>query len=422
MQNQRSLFAAAAAVMLVLCSGAFADWEAIGPFGGPVGSIAIAPSIEGIVYAATSPLVNPASATICRSSDTAGTWEKRGTIPTACLSLVVSPLNANVLFAGTNTSVCKSTDGGSTWIAYSPGGSDIYGLAVHAAAPSIVYAAGKMTHGGYTVMAFFKSTDAGLSWTATPLHTVNNGAALSLAVDPASPNTVYIGGNIQGAPAQSKVYKSTNGGSTFTDVSSGFSSGGYAVNGLKVHPTNPGIVYATNFYEGIYRTTNGGASWSQVFTGTFFSCLGVTPALPNIVYAGKDTLVYKSTDSGASWFIPGTGYAGVYKLGRTLAVSQVLGTVLYTGDNRGVFKSTNSGSTWFASTHGMTLAHIANFTNAPSAPWVIYTEFEGVGVHKTTNSGVSWSLLPTPLECGLVCQFAIHNTNPNLVMGLEGSG
>jgi photosystem II stability/assembly factor-like uncharacterized protein len=233
---------------------------------------------------------------------------------------------------------------------------------------------------------------------------------------------LYLGGSIQGTPNQSKVYKSTNGGSTFSDVSTGLSATGYAVNSLQVHPTNSSIVYATNFYEGIYRTTNGGTSWTQVFTGIFFSCLGASPAAPNAVYAGKDTLIYKSTDSGASWFVPGTGYAGVYKVGRTLAVSRALGTVLYTGDNSGLFKSTNSGSAWIISTHGMTLARITNFANAPSAPWIIYTEFEGVGVHKTINSGADWLLLPTPLECGLICQFAVHNANPDLVMGLEGSG
>ncbi|HEX7321124.1 MAG TPA: hypothetical protein VF399_12315 [bacterium] len=422
MQKQKSLLMAAIAVTLACCLSAFADWEAIGPFGGPVGGIAIAPSNESIVYAAASPLINPASATICRSSDTAKTWEKRGAVPTACLSLAVSPLDPNVLFAGTNTGVCKSTDGGSTWTAYAVGGSDIYGLAVHPTIPSIVYAAGKMPYSAYTVMAFFKSTDAGVNWTAMPLHTVNNGAVQSLASDPTNPNTIYLGGYIQGTPNQSKVYKSTNGGSTFTDVSTGLSPSGYAVNGLKVHPTNPSVIYATNFYEGIYRTTDGGTNWTLVFTSAFFSCLGASPASPNTVYAGKDTLIYKSTNSGLSWFVPGTGYAGVYKVGRALAVSQALGTVLYTGDNRGVYKSTNSGSAWINSTHGMTLAHITNFANAPSVPWIMYTEFEGVGVHKTTNSGASWSLLPTPLECGLVCQFAIHNTNPDLVMGLEGSG
>jgi len=421
MKLKKSLFTVAVMVLLALSSGAFADWEAVGPFGGPVGNVVIAPSNESVVYAATSPLINPVS-TICRSADSARNWEKRGTLPSACLSLAVSPLDPNLLYAGINAGICKSTDGGSTWTAYNVGGSDIYGLAVHPTTPSIVYAAGKMTYGIYAVMAFFKSTDAGLNWTPTPLHTVNNGAAQSLVLDPANPNTVYIGGNIQGTPNLSKVFKSTNGGSTFADISSGLSANGYAVNGLMVHPTNSSIIYSTNFYDGVYRTTNGGTSWIIALSGAFFACLGASPTAPNTIYAGKDTLIYKSTDSGASWFVPGTGYGGAYKLGRTLAVSRSQGTILYTGDNHGVFKSTNSGSLWIISTHGMTLARITNFANAPSAPWVIYTEFEGVGVHKTINSGADWLLLPTPLECGLICQFAVHNANPDLVMGLEGSG
>jgi hypothetical protein len=147
-----------------------------------------------------------------------------------------------------------------------------------------------------------------------------------------------------------------------------------------------------------------------------------TPAATNIVYAGGDTLILKSTNSGVSWFNAGSGYGGAYKLGRTLCASQVSSTLVCTADSKGFFRSTNGGTSWVESNHGIVISPIATFGVAPSSPSTIYTEYEGVGVYKTTDNGSAWLLLPTPLDCGLICEFAVHNTNPNIVLGLEGTG
>ena len=407
---------------IAFCAPAFADWEAIGPYGGPIGIVVAASSDENILYASTSTMLSATSVKILRSPDGAATWSIQGSFNGSCLALAVDPVNPDILYAGTATGILKSTNAGGTWNACSVPGTDFYGIAVHSSSPSIVYAAGKMTYDSYSVMAFFKSTNAGLTWGGTPLHTVNNGGSFSMAGDPTYPNTVYIGGIIQGTPNTPKVFKTTNAGSSFSDISTGLSPGGYQINALAVHHTNPNILYATTFYEGVFRTTNGGSGWALVLPGAFSSCLATTHASAAIAYVGKDTLIYKSTDSGTTWFVPGSGYGGLYKLSRGLTAAQASGSIVYTSVNRGVFKTTNAGSTWRASNQGMTLANITNFTNAPSSPNIIYTEFAGVGVHKTTNSGGDWQLLPTPLDCGSICQFAVHHTDPNTILGLEGLG
>lgn len=408
--------------LIVFCAPVFGDWEAIGPYGGPIGVVAAAPSGDTILYAATSTMFSATSARILRSCDGAVTWIKQGSINGTCLCLAVDPVNPDILYAGSNAGVIKSTDAGGTWTSCPVPGTYIYGLQVHSGSPSIVYAAGTMTCGSYSVMAFFKSTDAGLTWAGTPLHTVNNGGAYSLAGDPTNPNTVYIGGIIQGTPNTAKVYKTTNAGASFNDISGGISPGGYMINAMAVHHSNPNIIYATTFYEGLFRTTNAGTNWTLVLSGSFSSSLATTHAAPAVAYCGRDTLIYKSTDSGTSWFVPGSGYGGVYKLGRALTAVQTSASVVYTGANRGVFKTTNAGTVWTAASQGMTLANISNFANAPSSPNIIYTEFAGVGVHRTTNCGGNWQLLPTPLDCGSICQFAVSNTDPNLAFGFEGLG
>ena len=410
------------AVMLGLCSVGSADWESIGPFGGPLGEIIVAPSNENIIYVASSDQMGNHETIICQSLDEAGTWTRKGVIPAMVFSMAVDHSNPDILYAGSDSSVYRSTDGGETWTNHPVPGSNIYGLTTHPDSSSTVFAAGRTPSAGYTVMAFFMSTNSGADWTALPLHTVYNGNAYALALAPSDPDIMYVGGSYLDTQTRTKVYKSTNGGLSFEDKSTGFSVTANYINALQVHPTNSDIVYATTFYEGIYRSISGGDSWSLVYTDAFFSCLTATQSEPDVVYAGKDTLIFKSTDQGASWSVPGTGYAGKRKLLRDIAAPQNQASIVYTADNSGVFKTLNGGTDWLASNHGMTLAPIITFANAPSLTSTIYTEFEHVGVLKSTNCGSDWILLVTPADCGAICEFAVHNTDPDIVYALEQEG
>lgn len=404
--------------LLCIVSFGFTEWEAIGPFGGPLRSIVIAPSDQNIMYVAS----NGSPSTILQSLDAGATWMKRGELPNYVYDLAIDPTNAQIIYAGSYQAVYRSTNGGVDWTSSSVSTGYVYGVEVNPSTPTTIYAAGQMIFGSYYVMGFFRSTNSGTSWSSTPLHTTYNGLAMALTLDQTNPSIIYIGGyysNVQNYP---KVYKSTNGGTSFADMSTGFSTAGNYVNSLKTHPSNSNIVYATTFYDGLYRTTNGGANWSRVLSEYFLSCLATTEAAPSIAYAGKDTLIYKSTDSGASWSLTGSGFYCAYKLSRGIAARQDDASLVYTVDQRGCFISTNAGGSWQESNDGMALASIAAFGVAPSAPATIYTEFEEVCTFKTTDCGSTWTMLPATLECGSVCEFAVSYTNPNTVMALEGTG
>lgn len=109
-------------------------------------------------------------------------------------------------------------------------------------------------------------------------------------------------------------------------------------------------------------------------------------------------------------------------MSRGLAACQNQVSTLYTVDNLGVFKTTNGGTNWFDANQDIATATILAIGLAPTVPSTMYTEFEGAGVFKTTNSGTVWQQLSTPLDCGAICEFAIHNANPDIVYGLEGFG
>jgi photosystem II stability/assembly factor-like uncharacterized protein len=404
--------------LLVMISSAYGAWVSIGPFGGPLRCVAIAPSNEDIIY--TTSYSFPAL--VYRSDNGSASWSEQGSISGYVYCLTVDPVDPDIAYAGGSMCVYKTTNGGATWSSYSISNGIIYGLVIHPGSPSTVCAAGQTLSGSYNVMAFFKSTNGGLNWSTLPLHATYNGSAYCVAVDNSNPGNIYVGGYYYNSGYFPKIYKSTNSGASFTDASSGISSSCMYIYSLAVHPTNSSIAYAGSYYGDIYRTTDSGGSWSCVNSGNFVSRIVTSQAEPNTAYAGTDTIIYKTTNSGATWFQGGTGYGGHYKYSRDLAASQTQGSVVYTADNVGIFKTTNSGTDWFDSNYGMTMASITNFALAPSSPSVIYTEFEGVGVFKTTDSGNDWSLLPTPLECGTICEFAVHNSNPDIVYGLEGIG
>jgi len=404
---------------ICLVAVCFGVWEAIGPFGGPLGAIAVARSNESIVYAAS--YKDPS--TIVRSTDGGANWIVLDTLNHYIYDIAVDPTDPQIVYVASYQCIYKSTNGGSSWTTIPLSNDYIQEIEVSPTSSSTVYAVGRTPYSSYTVMAFFKSTNSGVSWSTTPLHTVYNGGALCIALSPSSPNTLYIGGYYYNSPSNyPKVYKSTNSGSNFSDVSTGFSTAGNNVNSIAVHPTNPNYVYATTFYDGIYRTTNGGSSWAMVHSDYFMSSIVTTEASPTVVFAGRDTAIFKSTNSGASWFVPGSGHGGVYKMSRTLAASQNQESVVFTADNQGCFKTTNGGTTWFDSNYGMALAHITSFTAAPSLPSIIYTEFEEACTFKTTDCGTTWVTLPATLECGSICEFAIDYTNPDRVLALEGTG
>lgn len=395
----------------------FAAWEMIGPFGGPLRAIAIAPSNENILYTAS--YIVPSI--VLRSTNQGNSWDKGGSIGNYVFSLAVDPTNPDIVYAGSYMRVYKSTDGGQTWTDWVMTDYYVNGLYVNPNSPSTVYAVGAERVGSYYYMAFYKSTNGGASWTTKIINGTDRGMSYCLGVDPTDPNSIYVGGYIYTTVTAPALYKSTDGGSNFSDISSGISNG-YYVYGLGIHPTNPSIVYAGTYGGYIYRSTNGGSSWSQVHSGSLLYSFATTQASPNVAYAGGDTVVYKTTNSGATWFEVSAGVGGSYKFNRGLVASQSSASIVLTSDYTGCSKTTNGGSNWFDANFGINIGAITSFGISPLAPATIFTEFEGVAVYKTTDNGFNWAVLPTPLDCGNICAFAFHNTDPDIVLGLEGKG
>ncbi len=153
----------------------------------------------------------------------------------------------------------------------------------------------------------FKSTDGGASWTRVaefgPTFTTFTTFIRALVIDPKTPSTVYMGYSACLLPhcqPGSGVRKSGDGGITW-----GYAGTGANIYNLAIDPASPSTLYATGRRQfalpAVYRTTNGGAMWSLI-SDFDLGPIAIDAAAANVLYAGsRQGGVFRSTDSGAGW-------------------------------------------------------------------------------------------------------------------------
>ncbi len=197
----------------------------------------------------------------------------------------------------------------------------------------------------------FKSTDAGLSWSNIVLPPPT-GLVNVLAIDPKNAATLYAGtGGLAGdAVVPGGVFKSTDGGATWRDVTPPAFPSFIAVRVLFLDPETPTTVYAEG--QRLFKSTDGGESWSATgLESTPISTAAIDPTNPLAIFAGvnlrSDARLVKSTDGGATW--KPTGLNGISI--NTIAINPADSSTVYAGvgdqgEGGAVFKSTDGGDTW----------------------------------------------------------------------------
>ncbi len=327
------------------------------------------------------------------------------------LALAIDPTSPQTVYAGTEWSgigarsarggVYKSTNGGDSWSAVNTDtgninmtDSAINALAIDPASPQTIYA-------GSSGAGVFRSTDAGASWS-----TVNTGltmlSVLSLAIDPISPQTVYAG------TWYGRVFKSTNGGGSWSAVNPGLTKS--YIWALAIDPTSAQTIYASSALEGVFKSTSGGGSWSAANTGmtdTLTGPLAIDPASPQTIYAGTPFGVFKSTNGGGNWSAANTGMAMPVN---TLAIDPISPQTIYAGTSGGVFKSTNGGGSWNAANTGMAET-VTALAIDPISPQTIYAATYG-GLLKSADGGASWR---NTAPAGFIWTLAIDPTQPQTI-------
>jgi len=253
----------------------------------------------------------------------------------------------------------------------------VKGLAVHPTNPNIVYAG---SGGG----GIWKSIDGGQSWAdkSGELHMLTFG---SIAIDPSNPEVIYAGTGEYVLVLTERfywgdgMYKSTNGGDTWTKINAGFGSVTHFT-ALAVSPHNPNIVMATiakNLEnappnEGIWRSSDAGVHWNCVLPGEGMWDIAFHPTDPNTVWvacgnAQPQAGILVSNDGGLTFTqssadLPAYNHIKRLQFDVCKSVPTVLYTVIYDDApppgamGTTVFKSVDGGSSWSQISQGVNLS------------------------------------------------------------------
>ena len=284
----------------------------------------------------------------------------------------------------------------------------------------------------FAKFGLWRSTDGGSHWTHVPGNTFGCGLggliscpAEDVAIDPVNPNNVYVSIGLTG------VFRSSNGGNTWSMVSFPSLSSPGGRTSLAVASSPPGTVYAMVGdidgveYDGLFKSTDAGVTWSaetvpfwlhpnglELIDGTaadassagrfnyaqsfYDQALIVSPGDPTgatLLFGGVG--IYESTDSGADWtFLAGNG--GTHTDQHALASAPDKHT-MYLGNDGGAFKfdlnSVSGGVATFSSFgDALPIGQIQSIAPDPSTKERMLAGFQDNG-SQLFDGNLAWQLV-----------------------------
>jgi photosystem II stability/assembly factor-like uncharacterized protein len=383
-----------------------------------IGALALDPRDSNILYVATGE-ASPGGGSVTypgdgvwKTTDGGATWQHLGLDQTVTIGrIVVDPRTPNNVFVAAtgnlfsrniDRGVFRSQDGGQTWtkVLFV---SDIAGavdLAIDPVDPRRIFAATwerirnprERIYGG-PGSGLWRSTDGGTTWTrlAGGLPAASTEPSrIGVAIAASAPNVVYAVYHRKADTALEGVFRSTDGGTTWTrqtvtNLASIIGNQGTWSGRLFVHPTNSAEVWVDGV--GLARSTNSGATFSSVaglhadhHAQWFF------PGNPAIILKGNDGGVYRSTNGGTSW----THF-------NNLPISQFYTVEAHPGEPFKVYGGMQDNGVKRTVTGG--LADWSNVTGGdgfevhvdPRSTQVIYSESQFGGLRRSTNGGTSFT-------------------------------
>ena len=482
-----SIAMTAMAVSGTLFAGAN-QWTRVGPEGGQVLRLAVDPRTPSTVYARTG------GGELFKTADAGASWSAVNSgLPSSALGMAIDPHNSGTVYALASCGIYKTRDGGASWSAINSGlnlsnRDCIVSLAIDSRNPGTLYASGfrgtllqgifKTTDGGSSWIqvssgfpsdgqvssgfddpAFFgaalavdpqtsaiyaagsrrlfKSIDGGASWSpadsglvfVSPNGQVEPLRVEALAFDPQTPGTLYAGG-------QSKIFKSTDGGASWSDASFGlavvlpvrrgevlFSQA--RVLSLAINPQTPAVIYAVLYQSPrfvLVTSTDGAASWTTatdpLFAANNVNTLTPDPQEPGTLYLGTDQGVLKSTDRGGRWNLVNSGLRAT-AIRSVIIDSQTAGTIFAVNGSPGppLLKSRDGGRSWVPSNFGLSWS-IASLVAHPQDPRILYilgSRGPSGALFKSEDAGGSWAEIWTGPSGTFVGSLAIDPQNPNIL-------
>jgi len=430
-----------------------------------MGAIAIDPSNPSIIYAGTGEATYSGASYygrgLLKSTDAGMTWTQiTNGLPSSTYfsRLKIRPNHSNELFAALgNSGFYKSTDSGISWVGIYGGRCDdviftasgdtafIIGSGVGLRRsvdggatfntfgtglpngnrthfdlcktnPAFMYAA---VYSGSSVVAY-KSSDYGANWSSLSYSFSNAGQAwydLHCEVNPWNPNNVYIG--------LVDVYRSTNGGSSFSNITNSYSGGTVHPDQhyLFFHPTDQNTFFITND-GGVWKTTNNGNNFTnlnQTLTLTQFYRIAASPFDPGRIMGGTQDNGTQQTFSTLNWAAAFGGDGGEVCFNPQVANDQ---NIIGETQNNGLVRTTNGGTTWVNATSGISgsenAAWVGPIIKDPNVSSWFFTARQRV--YKTTDYGASWNAVSGNVNgSNAVRELTQSKTNSSIMFAASGS-
>jgi photosystem II stability/assembly factor-like uncharacterized protein len=260
-------------------------------------------------------------------------WYNRGGTPTVHADqhdLYYVP-DSDILFAGNDGGIYVSVDQGAgwTWLGSGLKITQFYRLGTSATDPGVLIAGAQ---------------DNGTKGLGSAIwRDVLGGDGMEALVDNTNASIMF------GSLYYGDIYKSTNGGLSFTSSTLGITEEGAWVTPYVMHPTAPNILFAG--FANVWKSSSGGAGWTRLgqIGGSTLTILAVAPSEPDVIYCGRSAALLRSTNGGSAWnsipVPPGAGaltYLAIHPQNpNTLWVT----SSGYSAGNK-VFRSDDGGSTW----------------------------------------------------------------------------
>jgi photosystem II stability/assembly factor-like uncharacterized protein len=329
-------------------------------------------------------------------------------------AIAINPTAPDNIFIGTaKGGVWKTTDGGGTWSPMSDNemSLSIGALTLDPTNASVVYAGtgeGNMYYlqsfidqvqDSYYGAGLLKSIDGGTSWTLLGAAEFTGAAFFRISVHPSNPNTLFVA-------TSHGLYRSTNGGSTWTQMTNGLPAVNPATTSgctdVAINPSDPNTVFTGFWGSGLYKTSNATAvnpSWTAVGGGLPTAAqrisIGISASNPLRMYVALASHVYASNDGGVTWSALAVtltncnfeDYSG------NVAVDFTTPDIVYISGYSSMFKLTRNPMTgvWSAVDSALTIHPDHHcFAFHPTNHLTVYAGSDG-GIYKSTDGAATWS-------------------------------
>ncbi|MEO5897474.1 MAG: hypothetical protein ABIS06_17420 [Vicinamibacterales bacterium] len=314
--------------------------------------------------------------------------------------------NPSIFYVGTaHGGVWKTTNNGTTFEPQlqDQGLMSIGDIAVSQSNPDLVYVGTGESNNRQSTSwgeGVYKSTDGGKSYTHIGLR--NSKHINRIVIDPRNTDTVLVAatGPLFGPGGERGIFRTTDGGKTWNQTLKVDEHTG--ANDLVMDPTDSRILYATTYQRlrsaccmngggpgsGIWKSTDGGETWTRIKGGVLEGPLG---RIAVDVYRRRPTVLY-ATIEGPAQGRGGRGAAGEEGPGAAGAAAAAPqfggrgGGALNPNDPTGLYRSDDSGATWRKVNNANPRPmYFSQVRIDPNDPEVVY--LGGVGLHQTLDGG-----------------------------------